>query len=524
MRTLSFDSRARFALFFTAGTIITLLSGLHSGFHVDGNDFWSSVFYGRNMIWSEPRSWYNGFYPFGYAFLVGQMPYTYVIQLSYILNAGLAGLFAASISCLIAEHESLPATLLAFACSAFYPLIYIYANTPGPDMGTAAFPAFAVYWLWRDSFRENGKKSVRYAPPILAGVALGLGFLWRTHALVLAVIILALTLAFRLLPSMSATAAMFAVFLVFVFMQVAVDVASGHMPFETAQAFNVYKFLYSVDWTHTPTANDLKGFSVLGLVFKDPLFVWNAAFPYLANMLSYAAPALAGYALTHKGGLKKFFLFSTLSIVLYAFPLSLSDSPRGQLPILGLYLPSLIFLCAEIARQIAHILPPVRWLRTAAALVVFSSLLPALSQWIKSDRVFIVRNKISHGVFRAMEYDLAARGMKSPDEIFSTKYQVYMPTTPPYIPRQINDWTYNWFWGFSEKYPPIPNDSWEAFRKACLEQNIKFLIIAPAARSQSDFFRAIYDGDFSEEEMGIEYLRSWANMRVYKFVPNLSTP
>ena len=87
-----------FLLFFVFGTGFTFAIGWPTQFHTLGNDYWNILYYGRNMTLSQPESLYNGFYPFGYAFLIGQMPFTYVLPLSYLLNALLSGLFIASVS------------------------------------------------------------------------------------------------------------------------------------------------------------------------------------------------------------------------------------------------------------------------------------------------------------------------------------------------------------------------------------------------------------------------------------------
>lgn len=49
MRKFFANPYSQFALFFFLGAGVTFFSGVYSGFHVQSNDFWSSVFYGRNM-------------------------------------------------------------------------------------------------------------------------------------------------------------------------------------------------------------------------------------------------------------------------------------------------------------------------------------------------------------------------------------------------------------------------------------------------------------------------------------------
>ena len=105
---------ALFFLFFAFGAGLTFVIGWLMQFHALSNDYWNILYYGRRMSLAQPESLYNGFYPFGYAFLIGQMPFTYVLFLSYVLNALLAGLFIASVSTLVACTGSVPATFVAF--------------------------------------------------------------------------------------------------------------------------------------------------------------------------------------------------------------------------------------------------------------------------------------------------------------------------------------------------------------------------------------------------------------------------
>lgn len=511
MRKFFSNSYLLFALFFILGTSVVVLCGVYSEFHAQGNDFWTVLFYGRNITWARKESLYNGFYPFGYAFLIGQLPYTYAIQLAYIFNAILAGLFVASVSSLIAAQGSLPATLLALAFSISEPMIFQYANTPGPDIGAAAFPAFAVYLLWKDSFAEGSKPNWNMLAPWI-GASLGLGFLWRAHVVVLAVIILILAVVFRILPSLSANLKMIAAFLAAVSIQVFVNLISGHAAFETAQSFNVYKFLYGVNWVRTPTPAEMVGFSVWNEIVGKPLFVISAALPYLKYLLSYALPSVACFVIAPKGTLKRFALFSSLSIAIYAFPLSLGDSPRAPLPILGLYLSSFVLLFIAATERLSRI----RRIYQLALIVLSVSL---IYQWGTSDYDYISKNRASHRAFLAIERVLVSHGMKSPNEVFSNKYQFYLPSRPPYLPRQINSWSQDWFWGFSEQYPLIPNASWESFRSASIKQGIKFLVLSPTAAQQGDFFSAIYGNQFDRNKMGVEFVAERVNMRIYQFIP-----
>jgi len=505
-----------FVAIFLIGASVTALSGVYSGFHVSSNDFWTLLYYGRHMTWEYKESLYNGFYPFGYAFLIGQLPYTYAIQLSYLINALLSGLLAASVSTLVSAKRFLPATLLAVAISLTQPLVHQYSNTPGPDMGTAAFPAFAIYLLWKDALAGR-EEPVSYSCAVLVGASLGLGFLWRTHVLVLAVIVLTLAILFRRVRSGKTITLMIGAFIVLASLQVAVDLLSGHRAFETAQLFNVYKFLYGLDWVQPPTPEQIAKLSIIEIFWNDPRFVINSALPYFQYLVSFAWPGVICLLVSPKGALRGFAFFSILAIFFYSLPLSISDSPRAPLAISSLNLSAAALIFAASMERLRSFLstPKSAPIWGTILILVFSAL--PLYRWIVLDWTFLQENRMTHRVFTGIEQVLLSHGMKSPDEVFSNKLQFYVPSRPPFTPRQLSDWYNDWVWGYREEYPSIANESWEAFRASCLEQGIKFIVISPLAVEQGEFFAVIYEDKFDDDLVGLEFITARANMRIYRF-------
>jgi hypothetical protein len=516
MRTSDPAQPLLFFILFVVGAVTTALGGYYSGFHVSGNDFWTLVFYGRQMSLAQPGSFYNGFYPFGYALLLGQLPYTYVVQLSYLINALLTGLFVASVATLVASARYLPAALAAVFASLLHPLAFQYSNTPGPDIGAAAFPALAVYLMWRDAFGKETAVCSRGTSAVI-GLALGLGFLWRTHVIVFSGLALVLGVVFRRIRPGHPLLIMLAACLGIVSLQVAVDLLSGHRPFETAQMFNIYKLLYGLNWNQDPSPAAISGFSFWQVFSSQPQFVFDAVFPYLKHMLSFALPGAVCALLAPKGPLRSYAAFSTLVMALYAVPLSVSDSSRAPLAILPLHLSSLSLIVLAVSQRVRRHFPTRRFASMAAILLLAVFGVPALRDWGGFAWRFIDENRMTQRVFRGIDQVLLSNGMKSPDEVFSNKAQLYMPSRPPFTPRQYSEWYDDWVWGYAERYPPLPRDSWEAFRRSCLDQGIRFIVLSPLAGEQADFFVEIYEDQFDDDLVGLEFLAARANMRIYRF-------
>jgi len=505
-----------FLLFFAFGAGLTFAIGWITQFHALSSDYWNILYYGRNMTLSQPESLYNGFYPFGYAFLIGQMPFTYVLPLSYLMNALLAGLFVASVSTLVAYTDSIPATIVAFYSSIAAPFVFQNANTLSPDIGAAAFTAFAVYLLCRN-WLDQKKKEPTDPQLILAGVSLGLSFLWRTHAAASIAAVLAgyilLTGIRPLRPLMLLGVALAGV----AGIQVTVNIFSGHGPFETAQAFNLYKFFYGVDWTNPPAPADIEGFSLIATIASDPANAFNLYKPFFLYFISHVWAAVPAFLLSPKGRFSRFSLFSAIFIIFYAIPISLSDSARSPVILMSIYLPSMAILLAVLGDLAKKHFPIIRWSEWAvmAVFVVFG--FQTFYGWAIYDAGLIRAAIAERKVLSVIEHTLRANGMTSSYEIFSDRYDFYTPNTMPYHGRGIDKWSVDWFWGMKDDYPLLPNDSWEAFSAACKEQGIRFLVLGPNSHYRGDIFPPIYYEEVDIDALGLRFIGQRGKMRLYEF-------
>ncbi|MFN3491025.1 MAG: hypothetical protein ACK40V_02300, partial [Anaerolineales bacterium] len=360
-----------FLFFFLLGASITFALGRYLQFHSTGNDFWNILYYGRAMTLSQPESWYNGFYPFGYAFLIGQMPFTYILPIAYVINALLAGLFTASVSTLMVYVRNFFAVLVAVFGSIAAPFVFQSAHTIGPDIGAAAFVAFAVFLLWKHYFEVEfpsptlgegvGVREITNFESILIGVSLGLGFLTRTHVVVSAIaIFFSYFLLIGIRPFRSRIL-MVGVFLFFVLLQVIVNLVSGHGAFETAQAFNIYKFLYGFNPTFPPAPAEIAQFSLFDEITQTPQRFFRAYLIPFQFLTSYSLMPIICFALSPKGKFSKYALFSFLYIIFYSIPIAVGDSARAPLMLMGAYLSCMALIPAVIHIQTQKYLPKLKW-------------------------------------------------------------------------------------------------------------------------------------------------------------------
>lgn len=513
---------ALFFLFFAFGAGLTFVIGWLMQFHALSNDYWNILYYGRRMSLAQPESLYNGFYPFGYAFLIGQMPFTYVLFLSYVLNALLAGLFIASVSTLVACTGSVPATFVAFYSSVAAPFVFQNANTLSPDIGAAAFTAFAVFLLCHNWFDEklpppSSAEGLTDNQLILAGVSLGLSFLWRTHASVSIVAILAGYVLLNgrrpIRPLLVLAGAMAGV----AGLQIAVNLFSGHGPLETGQAFNLYKFFYGVDWTYPPTPADIASFSVFKTIAEDPVRALDLYKPFFFYFISHIWAALPAFIISPKGRYARFSLFSVVFIVLYAIPISLSDSARSPVILMGVYLPSMAVLLAVLTDTVKKHFASIRWGEWAVAAIFIGLGFQTFYGWAVYD-VGLIRAAIAERkVLTVIEQTLLSNGMTSPSEVFADRYDFYTPNTMPYRARQIGNWSAGWVWGFDAEFPALPNESWEAFSQASRAQGVRFIVLSQNSIYRGEIFPPIYNEEVDIEALGLRFIGQRGKMRIYEF-------
>jgi len=505
-----------FILFFLFGAGLTFALGSYMQFHAESNDFWNILYYGRHMTLAKPESLYNGFFPFGYALLIGQMPFTYVLSLSYVLNALLAGLFTASTSTLVASARSTFATAIAFFASIAAPFIFKNANILSPDIGSVAFTAFAIFLLWRDHL-DGEQEQPSDLRAILVGLSLGMAFLWRNHAIVSSVAVLAGYFIFAGIRPFRPLVWMVVAFAFIVALQVIVNLASGHGMLETAQAFNVYKFFYGINDTYPPAPEVIEKFSLINAVMSNPQAALDAYLLSFGYLVSFGWTAAVCFVLSPKGRVSRYSLFLLFFILVYSIPVAIGGSPRSPIMLMAAYVPSFALMVLVLTDLVGKFLSPGKWVTGLVGILFIAASAQLFYGWILYDIDFIRTSRAERKVLSVIEQTLISSGMESPNEVFADRYDFYTPHKMPYRSRQIGNWSQDWVWGYADVYPPLPNDSWDSFSAACKEQGIRFLVLSPNSFYRGDIFPPIYHQEVDIESLGLQFIAQRGNIRIYKF-------
>jgi len=468
------------------------------------------------MTLTEPESLYNGFFPFGYALLIGQLPFTYLLPLAYVINALLAGLFTASVSSLVAPARSTFATGIAFFASLAAPFVFQNANTLSPDIGSVAFTAFAIFLLWRDRFGEKHEEP-NDLRAVLIGLSLGMSFLWRNHAIVSSVAILLGYFIFAGIRPLRTLVLILSAFFFIVSLQVAVNLVSGHGALETAQAFNIHKFFYGINDTNPPTPAEIEKFSLIDTFMSNSQSAINTYLVSFRYLVSFGWAAAACFLLSPRGRTSRYSLFLLLFIFLYSIPVALGDSPRAPVMLMAVYVPSFALLSVVITDWVGKKITLNKWTTGLIPLLFLVAFAQLFYGWILYDIGFIQNNRAERKVLAVIEQTLVSAGMESPNEVFADRNDFYTPNKMPYRSRRIGSLVQDWFWGFRDEFPPLPNDSWDSFSAACKEQGVRFLVLSPNSHYRGEIFPPIYDQKVDIELLGLQFIAQRGNIRIYEF-------
>jgi hypothetical protein len=202
---------------------------------------------------------------------------------------------------------------------------------------------------------------------------------------------------------------------------------------------------------------------------------------------------------------------------LYSIPVSIGDSPRAAVILMAVYVPSFALLVVLLTDLAGKFFSPNKWVRVVVGILFVAASARAFYGWVLYDIGFIQTSHAERKVLAVIEQTLVFSGMESPNEVFADRNDFYTPTKMPYRSRRIGSLVQDWFWGYKDEFPPLPNDSWESFSAACKEQGVRFLVLSPNSVYRGDIFPPIYDQKVDIESLGLQFLAQRGNIRIYKF-------
>lgn len=288
-----------------------------SHFAVLSNDSFPLLWQAKHLAFSNPASFYNGFFPIGYPALMRLAALTqWPLRTLEILQVVLAPLYLLLAISFLARFLKPSAVVLALLIVVGYPDLLRSVLCATPDFLASLAALCAYYAISRE----------RYA---IAGIALGAGLLFRSHILVLLVATVIATISIGRSGRLEIVGRIVLGALPFILLQGIVQAFSGHDFFESAQAFNVYRMMYGVDWNSPPHVQ----VGVLELIAGNPLQFLRGYFVNLANAAVVLLPLGLTLVVVRRDHQQEPLRALCFAALLYTLIVTVGFSPRALLPV-----------------------------------------------------------------------------------------------------------------------------------------------------------------------------------------------
>lgn len=468
-----------------------------TGFHIPVNDFWMSFLNARFLDIKKPVSFYNGFFPLGYAVFLRIFSFGRSLYAPFIYNLafGAASLYGVAYlgSTVLEPHW----VLLLIVVLSLAPKFFRYTCTPGADTGMSAFTVIGAAVLLEGAV--SGQSATGFVF-ILGGALLGFASLWRYHGLVLAAGFITGAALFSGNPVLT-LAASSAGFIAIYSVQIIFNLLSGRRPFETSQSFQVYIMMYGVDWLETSSMK-VPG-SIMEVVFSSPGRFIKTFMRSFLEVSPLLLPSLLCIIFFDDDFSVRMSASIGVAMLIYLLVAAMgrSFSDRAEIPVLP-------FVAFQIILFFRFILERLDGAATGNDALVLAAAIMAAAVFIFAIRSFktnihIVRQwKRVHGIFVAVESILKKEGVKSSDQVFTTGIDLYFPGLyPHYIFNRTGGYGRDSTYMFEAKYPEIKAGMVKELIDQCESRGITHIILASDCRTVSEEFGDLYEGNLISDRL-----------------------
>lgn len=478
---------------------------------VDRNDFWALVDAATISGISWPAAIHNGFYPLLYpAFLrslvmAGASPLVPATLLS-LAAYGLSLVEAGRLSSCIVRPRWQPLVPLAVGT---WPLFATYATQPGPEM---AATALALSFIRRMVAFPAGLGSIHWKASALAGLVGGAASLLRYHMLVFVSLVLAVVAIDAYIernrPAARAVGLVALTVVAMISAQAAVNLSAGVGPFETAQAFNVYKLLHGVNWFHT--ASITPPATVYLAVASEPAVFVSAWWSALSPELGWLVPALL-LALVAVDIRTRRMAWILLAISApYLFVIAAGGSSRGPLPVV----PLAVICGIAVMQGLAVRVSPGMRTHAVAALVVTAA--AGLADHVRTDWGLVRRRHQMHRTYAALSASLKGEGVSLARQVFATDFSVYFPSLTGQVPRRNGSWLHIGNTPYRRAMPPICVSSIACFLADAGQHGITHVVVTADAQALSPVLEELWRGIDSAQSTRLQLTTTVGGFKVFR--------
>lgn len=484
----------------------------YTNFYVPLNDFWGNVFMAQHIEFYNPASYYNGFYPIGYALLLRLFsPFNPVI-IGFGINILFGTILIAGIAFLCSHTLGKIWGIICMILVSFQPLVFSHILTPGADIGCTTFTTIGgVLLLTQDRVSKKISKDFVY---IISGLLFGFSALIRQHGLVLAFSFLASTILINR-QSLRLSVFFFLGLITVYSPQIFVNVLSGHGPFETSQSFNVFKLIHGINWYNTSKIHIPQ--SIITVIANSPKGFITAYTEFMGKQLYLIIPLLICIFVLKDPLLNKLSLVLIIAFILYIPITSMGGSVRGMLPLLPFFIFSLIILTKYGLEHIREGFnkDKLMFSLTVISVIFFSCF--SILLWLKNNLIDIKHRAFWGKSFKLIEEVLVKNeGVTNPKQIFTTSFDLYFLTLESHRPISNGDWERYDLHGYNQEYPEICTDSIDIFLDDCRKHNISHLVIDKNANKLSNELGNLYEQKYKHDQLHV--IANIAGLKIFKFI------
>jgi hypothetical protein len=391
--------------------------------------------------------------------------------------------------------------------------MFRYLNAAGADPLSMLFFALGASLICRELIeqKKNERWIMRFAA---AGLLMGIGALCRYHILVAGgFFIVAFWIVYPGWRKRLAVTA--AGLLVGYSPQIVLSVLTGHGILSTGYGLvNIYNLMYHCSWYQTITLQLPS--SVMALIARDPLRFMVHYAKGIAELWMILVPPLLSIVVERNRNLRRFCIALFLGIVAYSLFAAISTSARAPL----VMLPFSGFCAALFVRSLydSAVRIPIRRMRRISIALIMAFIAFSGAVFAAHDVLEIKRWKRAAHTIQSIENFLMHRGVVRVSELFSTEFNLYFPSFPPYLP-YFNGGCPRWgTYGFNEEYPELNVASLDEFIADCRRQGIRFVILNTQGRELLNRFGDLFDGK-AFPSAGIQFVKGFSELRVFEVIP-----
>ncbi len=405
------------------------------GFHPAVNDTLGVFAIARGIDWADPQTLHNGFFPIGLPAVLALLPTSSWLVVGAFISLGFAVVALAATWIGAARLATPWWAVLAVVVLCADPTFASYAASAGPDMIALGLAAAGVACYVAEATRGA---AVRTWVVVTAGLLTGLAGVFRYHAIVLGLGLLAWTLVQRRRPRAALFGAAVGGLALGYAPQVVANALGGYGPFASTSAFTMYQSVVDINWLATGAIDPAAYASAWTVVSQHPLAFATA---YAGSASAYVVPVvLVAIALLvrRRTGVGAVLVSLLVAAVGYAAVVSTGNSPRGVLLVLPLAAIA-VAVIADRAFDLTRAVGPA-WQRTIAIIVLAVAILvvPQVHSGLADLQSRTAQERERTTVDGAVaRYGLAERA----DQVLTNDFGMYLTSIPGIGPDTIGGWT-----------------------------------------------------------------------------------